>query len=194
MQLLIATACFALLAFGWQEGEDPLIGKRAPEWEPDAWLRGGPVKLADLKDKVVLVRFFTNTCPFCAASMPALQAPHEKYRETGLVLIGFYHPKPFGVRRSRKSVERMLDRWKVTFPIALDTRWRTLKKYWLDTGTRRATSASFLIDGEGRFRYVHPGPELHPKSGNRGCNLRAGECNRHFEELETAIRALLGKK
>lgn len=172
------------------EGQS-LVGTAAPEWTEDGWLTGGPLTLDDLRGRVVLVRFFTNTCPFCAASMPALERLHERYRESGLTVVGFYHPKPFGTARSDASVRTLLDEWGVTFPIALDTRWSTLRRYWLDSGQRRATSASFLLDGDGVIRYLHPGPELHPE--REKCNLDATECARHYRELEHAIRVLTGE-
>ena len=173
------------------EGQ-PLIGTAAPEWAENGWLAGGPLALGDLRGRVVLVRFFTNTCPFCAASMPALEGLHERYRASGLTVVGFYHPKPFGTDRSDDSVRALLDDWGVTFPIALDTEWSTLRRYWLDGGARLATSASFLIDREGTIRYLHPGPELHPDGA--ACNLDATECARHYRELEHAIRVLTAQR
>jgi thiol-disulfide isomerase/thioredoxin len=159
-----------------------MIGQPAPERTPDGWLR----ESGDLSGRVVLVRFFTNTCPFCAASMPALQGLHQKYQDRGLTVVGFYHPKPFGTKRSRESVEKMLDEWKITFPIALDTGWTTLNRTWLDAGPRSATSASFLIDRKGVVRWIHPGPELHP--GDHP------ECARDYAELEAAVEKLLSEK
>lgn len=42
------------------EGRDR-IGLAAPEWQPEKWTRGGPFTLAGLRDRVVLIRFFTHT-------------------------------------------------------------------------------------------------------------------------------------
>jgi len=38
-----------------------------------------------------------------------------------------------------------------------DPDWRTLKRWWLDTGDRDLTSVSFLIDRQGVIRHIHPG-------------------------------------
>jgi peroxiredoxin len=43
------------------------------------------------------------------------------------------------------------------FPVAIDPDWRTLKRWWLDTGDRDWTSVSFLIDRHGVIRHIHPG-------------------------------------
>ncbi len=93
--------------------------------------------------------------------------------------------------RSNESVERMLESWGVTFDIALDTDWRTLRRYWLDGHRRGFTSVSFLIDRQGKLRYIHPGPELHPEGD--ACNRDAAACAGHFADLENAIEVLLSE-
>lgn len=168
-----------------------VVGQPASEWLLDGWLRGEPRSVGGLRGSVVLVRFFTNTCPFCASSMPALQGLHERYVGQGLVVLGFYHPKPLGADRPRSSVEALLDEWGVTFPVALDTRWRTLRRYWLDAADRRATSASFLIDRSGLVTHVHPGPELH--GPDAACTLDAERCAADFAALEAAVEDALGR-
>ncbi|MEX0915421.1 MAG: hypothetical protein WDZ60_05960, partial [Wenzhouxiangellaceae bacterium] len=44
-----------------------LIGVQAPSFEFDAWLNSKPLLLEDLRGRVVLVRWWTETCPFCAS-------------------------------------------------------------------------------------------------------------------------------
>ena len=154
------------------EGRD-LIGTKAPE------LAAG--------ERVTYVRFFTDTCPYCAASMPAIQGLHEAYPD--LAVTGFYHPKPLGAKRSRESVEKLIDDWGVKFPIDLDTEWKTLKATWLDAEPRSATSVSFLIDRAGVIRWIHPGPELHPSD-----DPEHAECDRQFKALEAAVKTLLDEK
>lgn len=59
---------------------DKLIGTTPPEWEVTNWFNGAPVKLADLRGKVVLVRWWTAPeCPYCRATAPAL---NEFYQNT----------------------------------------------------------------------------------------------------------------
>jgi len=167
------------------------LGKPLPAWEPDGWLQGRRESLASLRGKVVLVRFFTDTCPFCDASMPALAALHERHRAAGLETLGFYHPKPRGAARDAEGVRRLLASWEVAFPVALDTRWKTLEAWWLQGAPRRATSVTFLLDRKGAVRFLHPGPELHP--GEEGCNLVPEDCNRSFADLEAAVEKLLAE-
>lgn len=169
------------------EGKE-LIGAQAPKWQPNIWLGGKALKLKDLRGKLVLMRFFTDTCPFCARSMPALEELYRKYKDQGLVVVGFYHPKLKG--RTVDTVQKALKEWRVTFPVALDLDWKTLKRYWTAGKQRRATSASFLIDRRGTIRWIHPGPELHLL--DEGANPEAS--TRAYRDLERAVQTLLAEK
>ena len=142
------------------EGGQKLIGTKPPEWQVEGWLNSPPLKLADLKGKVVLIRWWTAPgCPYCSATAPALNEFHEQY--PGLVVIGFYHHKsdqPLTPEHIAKQAERL----GFKFPVAVDPEWQTLNKWWLDTGDRDFTSVSFLIDKTGRIQHIHPGGE-YPK-------------------------------
>jgi len=147
------------------------IGVAAPSFGFDGWLNSEPLSLEDLRGQVVLVRWWTETCPFCASSAPALRAIHEQYSPEGLMVIGVYHPKanrdrPLDIARVEQAVEaRELD-----FPIAIDWDWRngTLADWWLTGPERPATSVTFLLDKSGVIRFVHPGMEYHDPNGSDG--------------------------
>ena len=72
---------------------DDLIEVEAPPFRFDGWLNSKPLTLEDLKGNVVLVRWFTDTCPFCASSTPALRQLYDEYTDKGLKMIGVFHPK-----------------------------------------------------------------------------------------------------
>ncbi|PIW64933.1 MAG: hypothetical protein COW12_04255, partial [Candidatus Omnitrophica bacterium CG12_big_fil_rev_8_21_14_0_65_45_16] len=138
------------------EGSE-LIGEAAEPWEVRDWLHSEPLKLADLKGKVLLVRFWTAPgCPFCAASAPALNKFYEKYHDQGLEVIGFYHHKsaePLSV----EDVEVYAKKFGFQFPIVIDYDWKTLRHWWIEDREERWTSVSFLIDKEGIIRHIHTG-------------------------------------
>ena len=145
-------------------GDDDSVGAPAPALHLDHWLNSPPLEMTALRGKVVLVRWWTDGCPYCEASAPALRSLDRKYRDQGLVVIGVFHPKPPG----DPSVERMkraAEGFHFTFPIALDADWRALNRWWLDGKPQAWTSVSFLIDREGIIRYVHPGGEYHEGPG-----------------------------
>lgn len=138
------------------EGNE-LIGTRAQEWEVKDWFNSKPLRLEDLRGKVVLVRFWTaRSCPFCSASAPALNEFYEKYHDQGLAVIGFYHHKSSGPLVP-EDVGRYGREFGFKFPVAIDYDWKTLKRWWLDGRERAWTSVSFLIDRKGIIRHIHPG-------------------------------------
>jgi len=70
--------------------------------------------------------------------------------------------------------------------IAIDADWAQLKRLWLSTGRRDATSVSFLVDRERVIRFVHPGVEYFPSE-----DPQEKQQDEDFRLLEKAIRALL---
>ncbi len=165
------------------------IGRPAPEWSFDRWTRGSPRSLASLRGKVVLLRWWTDECPYCAATLPALEKVSGRDAENGLVVIGVFHPKP-PRPVSDRHVLAVANRLRFSGPIAVDERWSTLERYWLDGHPERSwTSISFLIDREGIVRWVQGGGEYHP-----GNDARHAQCASRYRELETAIAAALADK
>lgn len=137
-----------------------LINTPAREFTDLEWLDGHSRTLAGLRGQVVLVRFWTDTCPYCRRTAPKLKQLDDELRARGLTVLGIYHPKPRGRPVERAEVTSIIKEWGLEFPVALDAGWSTLDAWWLNTGERDATSASFLIDRRGVIRHVHPGPEF----------------------------------
>ena len=153
------------VAHGQRSVRDPtegaaLLGTRAPELRGLRWLQGGPLTLAALRGKLVLIRFWTDQCPLCARTAPALRALDARYRDRGLVVVAVHHPKS----RS-SSAERGVRELGLTFPVASDRDWQTVRAYGVGTTFKRFTSVSFLVDREGVIRFVHDGGEFHDGGG-----------------------------
>ncbi len=138
-----------------------LIGTKAPGWEGVEWLNTEPLRLEDLRGKVVLDRWWTDTCPYCRRSAPALNEFHSRYARRDLIVIGMYHPKPIDRLITANEIREAARERGFGFPIAIDRNWSVLRRWWLDGGRRSATSVSFLIDRHGVIRHVHPGPAFH---------------------------------
>ena len=166
---------------------DELIGKPAPKWGTLKWMNSQPLKLSELEDKVVLIRWWTETCPFCSRSAPALNEFYDTFKDKGLVVIGMYHPKPPGPRR-QKTLEKAVKRLGFEFPIALDMDWSRLRRYWLSNSRHRWTSVSFLIDKRGKIRYIHPGGEYY-----KGEDETQTEAQRDYDELKGLIEKLIAE-
>ncbi|MCB9878982.1 MAG: TlpA family protein disulfide reductase [Planctomycetes bacterium] len=171
---------------------DDRVGAAAPPFQFDAWFNTEPLTLEGLRGRVLLVRWWTETCPFCASSAPALRALHDEYAGKGLTVIGVFHPKagrddPIDLERVRRAVEtRQFD-----FPIAVDWDWRnrTLKQWWLTGPGRPATSVTFVVDKAGVIRFVHPGMEYHDPDGNEGHEA----CHQDMATIRATIERLLAE-
>lgn len=175
---------------------DDRVGVAAPSFEFDGWLNSEPLTLEDLRGRVVLVRWWTETCPFCASSAPALRAIHEQYSPQGLTVIGVYHPKadrdaPLDIERVQRAVTaRQLD-----FPIAIDWDWRNgvLADWWLTGRERPATSVTFLLDKSGVIQFVHPGMEYHEPGQVEGGSEVHAMCAADMLGIRTQIERLIAE-
>ena len=144
------------------EGQE-LVGRQAPDWGRLTWIDSKErPRLKDLKGRLVLVRWWTDGCVFCVDSTAVLNRLAQKYSQQGLVVIGMYHPRLAGKVPvdNVKAASQLLD---FRFPVAVDDKWKALKPYWLKGADRATTMASFLIDGGGVIRWVHPGPGYTPE-------------------------------
>ena len=144
-----------------------LIGTTPPGWEKVEWVQGGPVDLAALRGRAVLVRWWTGPeCPYCRGAAPHLNAWHERYGPKGLTVIGLYHHKSRRPLRPA-DVARLAAALGLRFPIGIDPDWRTLRRWWLDGHDREYTSVTFLLDRSGVIRFVHPGGTYTAAEANR---------------------------
>ena len=65
----------------------------APELNNEVWLNTDrPLRLSDLRGKVVLLDMWTFGCINCRNVIPSLREWHGKYADQGLVVIGNHYP------------------------------------------------------------------------------------------------------
>jgi peroxiredoxin len=179
-------------AHGPSSGYDPdsgaeLIGHPAPPWRFQRWVRGGPLTLDSLRGKVVLMRFWTEDCRFCAETLPAIELLRRHDADRGLVVLGVFHPPKAHQKRTDARILALADSLGFGGPIACDQDWKTLGRWWLDGHPdRNWVSVSFLVDRDGIVRWVHGGGEYHPSG-----DPRHQRCDVKFRELEAALEPLL---
>ena len=167
-------------------GAEAVLGRPAPEWGPHRWVQGGPLRLADLRGRVVLLRFFMSAeCPLCRGTAPSLNELHRELGPRGLVVVGFFTPKPRPKPTTVDEVRGHVEAHGFQFPVAVDDDWSALRTLWLDPiPDAEFTSSSLLIDKRGIVRHVHPG----------GVFARQGagpQAQRDYDALRAAIEKLL---
>ena len=140
----------------WAQAQQPLnmVGQKAPFDSlsgATGWINTKPLKAKDLKGKVVLVDFWAYSCINCLRALPYIEAWSEKYKDSGLVVIGVHTPE-FGFGTKLENVQHAVLKFHVTFPIALDSDYAIWKgfhnEYW---------PADYFIDARGKIRYAHFG-------------------------------------
>lgn len=157
-----------------------------PRWLDEPLAFSGPAAAP-----ATLIRFWTDECPYCDASLPALERLREELGPRGLATLAIYHPKP-PRQVSAEEIRAAAVARGYHGPLAADLEWKALERIWLSGRTEpSATSASFLLDRDGRIRFVHPGPLFHPSGEDHELSIPAEEASRDFDDLRAAITALL---
>lgn len=129
---------------------------RAPTAAPEfagieTWLNSAPLRMADLRGKVVLVDFWTYTCINCLNHLPAVKSWHEKYKSQGLVTVGVHTPE-FAYEKSTKNVKAAMERLGIQHAVAQDNSYATWRAF-----SNHYWPAIYLVDKKGMIVYSHFG-------------------------------------
>jgi thiol-disulfide isomerase/thioredoxin len=117
---------------------------RAPELEGAGGFIGtaGPLTLAALRGRIVLLDFFTESCINCVHVLSELRELERQFGDD-LLVIGIHSPK-FPHERDHEAVVRAVERLGITHPVLDDPDLRTWSAY-----TVQAWPTLVLIDPEG---------------------------------------------
>lgn len=117
----------------------------------DGWINSAPLTVKGLRNKVVLVDFWTFSCVNCVRTLPHIRHLAQTYGGRGLVVVGVHSPE-FDFEKVASNVNAAVKRLGVTWPVALDSQMSTWNAY-----NNQYWPAEYLVDQQGRIAYFHAG-------------------------------------
>ena len=137
-----------------------LIGQTAPELAGiKGWENSGPLRLADLRGKVVILDFWGYWCGPCLQSLPSLAKIYDEFHGKGLEVIAIHNDSVNSIAEMDRKLAEAHHEWEndpdlkrdkievwdhIPFAIALDGGGATRVKY-SDRSTRGTTTAKYGI-------------------------------------------------
>ncbi|MBS3114092.1 thioredoxin family protein [Candidatus Woesearchaeota archaeon] len=135
-----------------EKTEKNLNYPRAPDFIGiEKWINSEPLKIEQLRGKVVLVDFWTYTCINCIRTLPYLKEWDKKYRDKGLVIVGVHTPE-FEFEKKYENVLKAVNDYQLKYPVAQDNNYATWSIY-----QNRYWPHKYLIDVDGYIRYDYIG-------------------------------------
>jgi len=128
----------------------------APELDGGvAWLNtAGPLRIKDLKGKVVVLDFWTLCCINCIHTLPDLARLEKKYANE-LVVVGVHSPK-FENEKTTESIRKAILRYEVSHPVVNDADMKIWRRYGI-----HSWPTLVLIDPEGNVIGAESGEGLY---------------------------------
>src|SRR5215212_3189960 len=123
----------------------------APALAAGDWINSKPLRLEDLRGRVVIIDFWTFGCYNCRNTLPFIKDWNNRYREKGLTIIGVHSPE-FEEERNVENLRRQIASLGLSYPIVTDNDYQTWNAYKVE-----AWPTIFLLDKRGRIRWMHVG-------------------------------------
>jgi len=124
--------------------ESSEIGSPAPDFVLED-LSGNPVKLSDLRGRLVVLNFWATWCTPCRTEMPEFQEIYQR-NEQDLVVLGINLEEPSG------DIQDFVSPLNITYPILLDNDGLVSKLYKVIQ-----LPNTYFIDRDGIIRIRHIG-------------------------------------
>jgi thiol-disulfide isomerase/thioredoxin len=123
----------------------------APDLASGEWINSEPLKLKDLRGRVVLIEFWTFGCYNCRNTLPFVKGWHDRYQPKGLTIIGVHSPE-FDEEQQVDNLRRAVASLGIHYPVVTDNNYQTWNAYHVEVWP-----TTFLLDKQGRIRWMHVG-------------------------------------
>lgn len=134
------------------QDQQPMIGQPAPLFQLES-VDGKTYSLEKLKGKYIVIHFAATWCPFCNAEAPHLEQLYQNYKDKNVQVF------IIDVKEEKALVEKLIERFRFSFPVLLDTNGAVSTKY-APEGVQPALArdevpiaSNLVIDKEGKIRF-----------------------------------------
>lgn len=150
----------------------PEEGAMAPDFLLEE-LRGGEVRLSDLRGQPVVINFWATWCAPCRKEMPQFVDAYAKHKDQGLVILAV------NLQEGKSIARRFADDYGMDFPVAIDRDGEVGDQYRL-----LGLPTTFFIDRQGIIRSIFTGPFQEEQRGtNVQGAIEATELERRIQEI-----------
>ena len=152
----------------------PEEGAMAPNFLLEE-LKGGEVRLSDLRGQAVVINFWATWCAPCRKEMPQLVQAYEKYKSDGLVVLAV------NLQEGKSIASKFADDFGMDFPVVVDRDGEVGDLYRL-----LGLPTTYFVDREGIVRSIFTGPF---EAQGQGKDVQGAI---EASELEKRIAEILG--
>lgn len=137
----LAVLAVAALVAARSARADAEVGKDPPDIEAREFIHVEPIKLSELKGRVVIVQLFRTTSVPCGDQVERLMDLQTKYEGKGLTVLAV-------TNEERKPVDEFLGRLKATYPVILES--GDSSKTW---GLAKGFPTTYVIGADGKIAW-----------------------------------------
>ncbi|MGV3278328.1 cytochrome c biogenesis protein/redoxin [Rickettsiales bacterium LUAb2] len=111
------------------------------------WLNSPNLTLQKLKGKVVLIEFWSYSCPYCRKTIPYLKNWYSKYHKNGLEIIAIHSPQ-YSYASSIPNVKKAIKKFDIKYPVLIDNQYKNFVNYEV-----QAWPTIYLLNKKGEVVY-----------------------------------------
>ncbi len=130
----------------------------APEIVSPIWINSKPLKMEELRGKVVMVEFWTFGCWNCRNIEPYVKEWHQKYAKDGLVVIAVHSPE-FSHEKEIDKVKNYVKENHIAYAVPIDNEFLNWRRYH-----NRYWPTLYVIDKKGTIQYTRIGEGAYEKT------------------------------